>query len=100
VDPRCGGRIGDGGLLPALCRPALQPGLAHQPGDPLTGMAAALSAQLRMHPRRPVTALRVLMHLLDLAGQLDVLPPPCGGLVPPRCVIGGTGRPSAARTPA
>ena len=65
---------GDGGLVLPLRRPALQAAAAHQPGDPLAGMRAAAAAQLRMDPRGAVAALGLLVHGLDLGGQLGVVP--------------------------
>ena len=50
------------------------PGGAHQPGDALAGVPAALAAQLRMHPRGTVAALGLLMDGLNLPGQPGVLP--------------------------
>ena len=47
ISPGRRGRVRDGGLLPPLRRPAAQAVLAHQPGNPLTGMPPALAAAPR-----------------------------------------------------
>ncbi len=91
IGPGCGGRIGDGGLLPPLGCPAAQAGLAHQPGDPLAGMPAPLAAQPGMNPRRAVTALGSLVPGRDPRREPGILAVPVRGL-PSACgVAGGTG---------
>jgi hypothetical protein len=77
-------------VFPPLGRLPAQPGSAHQPGDALAAVAAALPAQLGVHHRSVITSLGPLMHGPDLAGELRVvlLTPAGPGAVG---VIGGTG---------
>src|SRR5205809_41528 len=77
--PGGGGRVRDGRLLPPPRRPPADPGGTHQPSDAFPGVAAAAAGQLGMHPGSAVTALRFLVHGLDLPGQLGILPLTPGG---------------------
>jgi hypothetical protein len=54
-------------------------------------MPAALAAQLRADPRRPVPALRSLVLSFDAGGQLGVLAIPVAGAPLAGGVVGGTG---------
>ncbi len=48
--------------------------LAHQSFDPLVVDLAALAAQLRGHPRRPVGAVGVGVDVDDLIDQMRLVP--------------------------
>jgi hypothetical protein len=86
-----GGRVGDRRGAPPLPAAALEPGGAHQPGDPPLPAGDVLAAQGLVHPRRPVGALRLAVNLRDLRGQHGIGRSPRGRAAGPALVVGGTG---------
>ena len=70
----CGGRVADRAAVASAPVEALDPGLAHQPGDPLeVHRQAQPERQLGVHPRRTVGAARLVVDLSDLLEQQLVL---------------------------
>ena len=70
----CGVRVAHGAAVASAPVEALDPGLAHQPGDPLVvDRQPEPEGQLGVHPRRAVGAARLGVDVVDVFEQQLVL---------------------------